>query len=289
MARDIVLKPPRIRTQVGRISPVAHVFVYALLLGMITVDYILLSQALTLLLRNDSQYGSIGLQMYVITLGISLAVVALPHVVAVLMRRIQAGVMAKKWSIAVVALALVWAALLAAITVARITAGINAQSAGGLTGLAGASTAPATAGFSWSAPDTIMAFLMLGVLMTSGAISFLVAWLTTRPLVTAAEKARTHVQRLRLHRDRLIGEAVQAREATQQALRLDHQDAVRYTGARITFASRLDLLRAQLATRLAQRERDPESTSQIIRELRARRSIEPPEISPAIPPAQLTD
>ena len=64
--------------------------VYLLLLGMITVDYILLAQALTLLLRNDSQYGSIGLQMYVITLGISLAVVALPHVVAILMRRIQA-------------------------------------------------------------------------------------------------------------------------------------------------------------------------------------------------------
>ena len=101
--------------------------------------------------------------------------------------------------------------------------------------------------------------------------------------------AHAHVQRLRVHRDRLFGEAVQAREATQQALRLDNQDAVRYTGARVTFASRLDLLRAQLATKLAQREADPDSTSQIIRELRSRRAAQPPEISPAIPPAQLTE
>jgi len=289
MARDIVLKPPRIRSGVGHISPFAHVLVYVLLLGMITVDYVLLSQALTLLLRNDSQYGSIGLQMYVITLGISLAVVSLPHVVAIIMRRIQAGVMTRRWSIVAVALALIWAALLAAITIARIKAGMDAQSAGGLTGLTGATAAPTTPTFSWSAPDTIMAFLMLGVLATSGAISFIAARLTTRPLLAAAEKAHSHVERLRVHHDRLLGEAVAAREETIQAMRLDHEDAVRYTGARITFASRVDLLRAQLATRLAQRERDPESTSQIIRELKARHVAEPSEISPAIPPAQLTD
>jgi hypothetical protein len=289
MARDIVLKPPRIRSGVGHISPFAHVLVYVLLLGMITVDYVLLSQALTLLLRNDSQYGSIGLQMYVITLGISLAVVTLPHVVAIVMRRIQAGVMTRRWSIVAIGLALIWAALLAAITIARIKAGIDAQNAGGLTGLTGATTAPSSAGFSWSAPDTIMAFLMLGVLATSGAISFIAAWLTTRPLLTAAEKAHAHVEKLRVHHDRLLGEAVAAREETIQAMRLDHEDAVRYTGARITFASRVDLLRAQLATKLAQRERDPESTSQIIRELKARHVAEPSEISPAIPPAQLTD
>jgi hypothetical protein len=289
MARDIVLKPRHIQPRVGHISPFAHVLVYVLLLGMITVDYILLSQALTLLLRNDSQYGSIGLQMYVITLGISLAVVALPHVVAILMRRIQGGVMSRQWSIGAVLLALIWCALLATITIARIKAGIDASNAGGLTGLTGATTAPTQTGFSWSAPDTIMAFLMLGVLATSGFISFIVAWLTTRPLLSAAEKAHRHVDELRIHRDKLLGEAVAAREATQQAMRLDHEDAVRYTGARVTFAARVDLLRAQLATQLARRERDPESTSQIIRELRARRSVEPAEISPSIPPGQLTD
>ncbi len=289
MARDIVLKPPRIRPRAGHISPFAHVLVYLLLLGMITVDYILLSQALTLLLRNDSQYGSIGLQMYVITLGISLAVVALPHVVAILMRRIQAGVMSRRWSILSVGLALVWGALLAAITIARIKAGIDAQNAGGLTGLVGSTAAPAKAGFSWTAPDTLMAFLMLGVLATSGAISFLVAWLTTRPLLSAAEKAHAHADELRVYRDRLLGEAVQAREATLQAVRLDHEDSVRYTGAQISFAARVDLLRAQLATRLAQHERDPESTSQIIRELRARRIADTPEVAPGNAPGQLTD
>ncbi|WP_374007416.1 hypothetical protein [Leifsonia sp. LS-T14] len=284
MARDIVTRPPHLRPRVGHISPFAHAMVYVLLAAMIAVDYILLAQALTLLLRNDSQYGSIGLQMYVITLGISLAVVTLPHVVAILLRRVQAGVMSRRWIATSVVLGLVWAAILAAITIARIKAGIDAQSAGGLTGLVGGAQTAAPAGFSWTAPDTIMAFLMLGVLTTSGALSFVAAWLTTRPLLTAAEKAHAHAVRLRQHRDRLLGEAVAAQEQTRSALLLDTHDAVRYTGARVTFHSRMDVVRAQLGTRLAQRERDPESTSQIIRELRARRSVEAPDVAAPLPP-----
>lgn len=285
MPRDIVAKPPRNRPSVGHISPVAHVLVYVLLLAMLAVDYIMLSQALTLLLRNDSQYGSIGLQMYVITLGVSLAVVSLPHVVAILLRRIQARVMARTWISAAVALTLIWAALLGAITVARIKAGLDAATDSGLTGLVGGSTEPVAPTFSWTAPDTIMAFLMLGVLTASGAISFIVAWLTTRPLLAAAEKAHDDAQRLRRHRDRLLAEAVKAHDATLLAQQLDAHDAVRYTGARVTFHSRVDVVRAQLATRLAQRERDPESTSQIIRELRARRHIEAPDGMPPLAPA----
>jgi hypothetical protein len=284
MARDIVTRPPRLRPRVGHVSPLAHAMVYVLLAAMIAVDYILLAQALTLLLRNDSQYGSIGVQMYVITLGISLAVVTLPHVVAILLRRVQAGVMSRRWIATAMVLGLVWAAILAAITVARIKAGIDAQSAGGLTGLVGGSQTAAPAGFSWTAPDTIMAFLMLGVLTTSGALSFVVAWLTTRPLLSAVEKAHAHVARLRVHRDRLLGEAAAAQERMRAALQLDAQDAVRYAGARVTFHSRMDVVRAQLATRLAQRERDPESTSQIIRELRARRGVEGPDLTPPLPP-----
>jgi hypothetical protein len=284
MARDIVARPPRIRSTVGHLSPVAHVFVYLLLVAMLAVDYILLAQALTLLLRNDSQYGSIGLQMYVITFGISLAVVTLPHAVAIILRRVQARVMARGWIPAAIALALVWGALLAAITVARIKAGIDASSSGGLSGLVGAETAPAAPAFSWTAPDTIMAFLMLGVLATSGAVSFVVAWVTTKPLLTAAERAHAHAARLRRHRDALRGEAVAAAEATRLALQLDAHDVVRFTGARVTFHSRVDVVRAQLGVRLAQRERDPESTSQIIRELKARRSAAAVE---AAPPAQV--
>lgn len=282
MARDIVTRPPRLRPRVGHVSPFAHVMVYVLLAAMIAVDYILLAQALTLLLRNDSQYGSIGVQMYVITFGISLAVVTLPHVVAVLLRRVQAGVMSRRWIVTAVVLALVWAAILAAITFARIKAGIDAQNAGGLTGLVGGAQTAQPSGFSWTAPDTIMAFLMLGVLTTSGALSFVVAWLTTKPLLTAAEKAHAHVARLRLHRDRLLGEAVAAQERTRSAMLLDNHDAVRYTGARVTFHSRMDVVRAQLATRLAQRERDPESTSQIIRELRSHRVVEAADVTPPL-------
>ena len=79
--------------------------------------------------------------------------------------------------------------------------------------------------------------------------------------------------------------AVAAEERTRSALLLDTHDVVRYTGARVTFHSRMDVVRAQLATRLAQRERDPESTSQIIRELRSRRSVEAPDVVPPLPPA----
>lgn len=282
MPRDIVTQPRRVRPSVGHLSPLAHVFVYVLLAAMLAVDYILLAQALTLLLRNDSQYGSIGLQMYVITLGISLAVVSLPHVSAILLRRVQARVMHRGWIPVAVALLLLWAALLAAITIARIKAGMDAAGAGGLTGLVGGTTAT-TPTFSWTAPDTIMAFLMLGVLATSGTISFVIAWLTTRPLLVAAEKAHAQVARLRTHRDRLLAEAVKAEEAAHHATKLDAQDAVRYAGAYTTFHARLDVIRAGIATRLAQRARDPESTSQIIRELRARRVVEASGPAPAVP------
>ena len=79
--------------------------------------------------------------------------------------------------------------------------------------------------------------------------------------------------------------AVAAQERTRLSMQLDAHDALRYAGARVTFHSRMDVVRAQLGTRLAQRERDPESTSQIIRELRARRPIEAGDVATPLPPA----
>ncbi|GAB3795410.1 hypothetical protein GCM10028798_04100 [Humibacter antri] len=274
MARDIVLKPPRSGPRLGRLSPFAHVMVYVLLLGMMAVDYYLLSQTLTLLLRGDSQYGSIGAIMYIITAGISAAIVTIPHLIAVLIRRIESGITTRGWVAVVVGLGVLWAAILVTVTLSRIKAGIDAQTAGGLSGLVGAGNATPTSGFSWTAPDTIMAFLMLGVLATSGALSFVTAWLTTRPLVTAVERGWHRVARLRRYRDRLLAEQLKAAEAVTQQAAQDAADRRRYELAQDTLRSQLEQVRAQLATRLAQRQRDPQETSQIIHELKLRR--EPP-------------
>jgi hypothetical protein len=274
MARDIVMRPPRSGPRLGRLSPLAHVLVYVLLLGMIAVDYYLLSQTLTLLLRNDSQYGSIGAMMYIITAGISAAIVTIPHLVAVLIRRIESGITTHGWVAVVIGLGVLWAAILIAVTLARIKAGIDTQNAGGLSGLVGTQQATTT-GFSWTAPDTIMAFLMLGVLTTSGALSFVTAWLTTRPLVTAVERGWRRVARLRQHRDRLLAEQLKAAETVAQQALQDAADQQRYQLAQATLRWQLEQVRARLGTRLAQRQRDPQGTSQIIHELQLRR--EPPE------------
>jgi hypothetical protein len=274
MARDIVMRPPRSGPRLGRLSPLAHVLVYVLLLGMIAVDYYLLSQTLTLLLRNDSQYGSIGAMMYIITAGISAAIVTIPHLVAVLIRRIESGITARGWVAVVIGLGVLWAAILIAVTLARIKAGIDTQNAGGLSGLVGTQQATTT-GFSWTAPDTIMAFLMLGVLTTSGALSFVTAWLTTRPLVTAVERGWRRVAKLRQHRDRLLAEQLKAAETVAQQALQDAADQQRYQLAQATLRWQLEQVRARLGTRLAQRQRDPQGTSQIIHELQLRR--EPPE------------
>ncbi|MGN6199656.1 hypothetical protein [Humibacter sp.] len=271
MARDIVMKPPRRGPRLGRLSPFAHVMVYVLLLGMMAVDYYLLSQTLTLLLRNDSQYGSIGAMMYIITAGISAAIVTIPHLIAVLIRRIESGITTRGWVAVVVGLGVLWAAILIVVTLARIKAGIDAQAAGGLSGLVGAGQPTTATGFSWAAPDTIMAFLMLGVLATSGALSFVTAWLTTRPLVTAVERGWRRVARLRQYRDRLLAEQLKAAEAVAQQAAQDAADRRRYELAQDTLRSQLEQVRAQLATRLAQRQRDPQGTSQIIHELQLRR------------------
>lgn len=274
MARDIVMRPPRSGPRLGRLSPFAHVMVYALLLGMIAVDYYLLSQTLTLLLRNDSQYGSIGAMMYIITAGISAAIVTIPHLVAVLIRRIESGITTRGWVAVVIGLGVLWAGILIAVTLARIKAGIDAQNSGGLSGLVGTGQAAPATGFSWTAPDTIMAFLMLGVLTTSGALSFVTAWLTTRPLVTAVERGWRRVAALRRYRDRLLAEQLKAAEAVSQQAMQDAADLQRYELAQATLRSELEQMRARLGTRLAQRQRDPQGTSQIIHELKLRR--EPP-------------
>ncbi|MGN6127165.1 MAG: hypothetical protein ACTHON_11400 [Humibacter sp.] len=270
MARDIVMKPPSSGPRLGRLSPVTHVFVYVLLIGMIAVDYYLLSQTLTLLLRNDSQYGSIGTMMYIITAGISAAIVTIPHIVAVLVRRIESGITTRGWVGVVIGLGILWVAILLVITVARIKAGLDAQNAGGLTGLVGQQQTAAV-GFSWTAPDTIMAFLMLGVLVTSGALSFVTAWLTTRPLVTAVERGWRRVAQLRRYRDRLLAEQLKAADAIAQQTAQDPADVERYALAQETLRSELEQLRARLAMKLAQRQRDPQGTSQIIHELQLRR------------------
>ncbi|WP_243061847.1 hypothetical protein [Humibacter sp. RRB41] len=281
MARDIVMRPPSGGPRLGRLAPVTHVLVYVLLIGMIAVDYYLLSQTLTLLLRNDSQYGSIGALMYIITAGISAAIVTIPHIIAVLVRRIESGISTRGWVAVAIGLGILWAAILVVITLARVKAGLDAQTAGGLSGLVGA-TSTATTGFSWTAPDTLMAFLMLGVLVTSGALSFVTAWLTTRPLVTAVERGWHRVAKLRRYRDRLLAEQLKAADAIAQQAAQDASDLARYDIAQDVLRSRLEQLRARLAMQLAERQRDPQGTSQIIHELQLRREPEPnPQPAPA--------
>ncbi|HWD62097.1 MAG TPA: hypothetical protein VG369_06335 [Humibacter sp.] len=281
MARDIVMRPPSSGPRLGRLAPVTHVLVYVLLIGMIAVDYYLLSQTLTLLLRNDSQYGSIGALMYIITAGISAAIVTIPHIIAVLVRRIESGISTRGWVAVAIGLGILWAAILVVITLARVKAGLDAQTAGGLSGLVGAASTAAT-GFSWTAPDTLMAFLMLGVLVTSGALSFVTAWLTTRPLVTAVERGWHRVARLRRYRDRLLAEQLKAADAIAQQAAQDASDLARYDIAQDVLRSRLEQLRARLAMQLAERQRDPQGTSQIIHELQLRRE---PEQNPQPAPA----
>ena len=164
--------------------------------------------------------------------------------------------------------------ILIAVTLARIKAGIDAQNSGRLSGLVGTGQAAPATGFSWTAPDTIIAFLMLGVLTTSGALSFVTAWLTTRPLVTAVERGWRRVAALRRYRDRLLAEQLKAAEAVSQQAMQDAADLQRYELAQATLRSELEQMRARLGTRLAQRQRDPQGTSQIIHELQLRR--EPP-------------
>jgi len=282
MARDIVIRPPRGGTRPGRLAPLTHFLVYLLLVGMVAVDYYLLSQTLTLLLRNDSQYGSIGALMYIITAGISGAVVTLPHLIAILIRRVESGITTKGWAGVAIVLGVLWVAILATVTLARIKAGMDAQSSGSLSGLVGESSTSTTATFSWTAPDTIMAFLMLGVLLTSGCLAFVTAWLTTRPLVTAIERARRRVAKIRQYRDRLVAEQVKASESVGQQAAQDAADLQRYTLAQATLHSDLEQVRARLATRLAQFQRDPQGTSQIIHELQLREATPAP-AAPSVP------
>lgn len=253
----------------GHLSARSHVLTYVALAILIGVDYLLLSQSLLLLNSAMSTSGPIGVQIYVITVGFSTMMIALPHLAAILVRRLGDGLIGRRWLAAPWAIAGLWLVILVLVTMMRIVSSLHEQTGFVFEGLS-AVESPAPA-FDPLAPDSLMALLTALFLTATGLISFFVAWLTYRPLVTAVERAEAIVATARDERDRANAELVLATETIETAADNDERDEQRLELAKTTVSERLRQLRSQIATTIAEHDGDPEATSHMIRELEALR------------------
>jgi hypothetical protein len=250
----------------GHIGTLVHVGVYVLLAALVVVDYVVLSQALLSLNQAESAHGPITTQMYVITAGVSVGMVLVPHLAAWIARRVHDGIFARRgWLPAVFALLGVSVAVISLITYMRIAsaAGVGADS--GL-GLQGETTAPPS--IDPAGPGALMAYLMALLLVISSATSFVIMWATYRPLRTEAERARREVEHALSGRDEAADTLAVAR-GTRESLDTEKaRDEARWHAARGVVRENLEQLRMTVAATIVEAEGDPERTTQMLRNLR---------------------
>jgi hypothetical protein len=239
---------------------------YAVLLVLVGVDYLLLSQSLILLNAASSETASVGVQMYIITLGFTAMMVAIPHTSAVIARRVTDGLFHRRWLLLIGAMLLIWVSVLALVTVMRIRAGAAAAQSSALEGLGGLE--PSTPEPDPFGPETLMALLTVFFVTSTGVLSWYAAYHASRPLLAALERAEAQVQQRREAEDAAQATVTQAEGDLATAEEEDPRDAVRLSMAKSMTTERLTQLRSQVATLIAENDGSPESTSEMIRNLR---------------------
>jgi hypothetical protein len=273
----------------GRVSRQTHLLVWGALLVLLGGDYLLLSQALILLGAASSSYGSIGVQTHLVVVYISVAMVGLPHLVAVLIRRLQDGV-ARHWLLYfALAACAVWGALLVLVTVMRIMSSGAIAGKGTLSSLAGGAKVSTGDAVDLLSPDSLMAYLTAAALMTTAVVSFYFAYLTYRPLVKAVENAEDGEERARASYDSAKSDRILALGTLESARAEDGLDLLRLHSAKSIIAQQCDQLRADIATIIAEHESSPEATSQGIRALEAERLRRSQQIQPSAATSSVVD
>lgn len=258
----------------GRLSHRTHTGILLLLLVLIAVDYVLLSQSLILLNSSLSEERSVTTEMYFVALGFSAMVVALPHVAAILLRRITDGLAHRTWLVAVGGAVVFWVAILVLVTTMRITAAARAEQAATAEGLFGGATQ--SPGLDPLHPEVLMAVLTAFFLTITGVISFVTAWMSYRPLLTAVERGDSAVQSARARLDASVDAQVIAEGVLESARELEPRDHDRLLAARSIVTERLAQLRSEIATLIAMNDGSPESTSRMLTalgELSSRRPL----------------
>lgn len=247
----------------GRLDHRTHLGIIVLLVILITVDYVLLSQSLILLNSSLSEEGSVALQMYFVAVGFSVMVVALPHIAAILIRRISDGLLHRAWLGLVAGVVIFWVAILVLVTTMRITAAARAEEASTPAALFGGGASESN-GLDPLHPEVLMAVLTAFFLTITGVISFVTAWLSYRPLLTAVERGEKRVATARAELDASVDAEVVATGVLAAARELDARDSERLVAARSIVTERLTQLRSEIAVLIATHDGSPESTSRML-------------------------
>ncbi|WP_375387397.1 hypothetical protein [uncultured Amnibacterium sp.] len=243
-----------------------HVGVYAILLVLVTADYVLLHQSLVMLNRTASAAGSISGELYLVTAGFSVMMILLPHIAAIVGRRIADGILYRGWSRFLVVIGVVWVAVLVLVTAMRIAANVDFPTAAQLaTGISSAG------GVDLLAPSSLMAYMTAFFLTATGLASFFITWFTSRPLLVAVERAEKAERAALQQRDASAVAVHEAESDLESAKEMDQRDAERLLLAKKVVDERMTRLRADIFAVIAEAESDPSITSHLMRELNARR------------------
>ncbi len=257
----------------GKPSLGITIFLYALLLALIVVDFTVLTDAFVIL--NQSQGGaSVQDTQEFVVIALSIAAVALPHVAAWGFQRRSLGLLAGPLTWVPWAAVGLWGALVGLMTYVRLVAAstpiIPKEDNTVIPGATPDVVPTVPVENATDITQVILAFVMLLVLLVSAIISYVAASVLHHPLRSWRHKAAGDVASLDAEVGARQAELDAARRAAEAARREPERDQERLEAAIDTLDARADGLRAEVRTILAASLGSPDATSHLIRELRRR-------------------
>lgn len=258
----------------GKPSIIMTVLLYALLAGLVIIDYTVLTNAFVLINQAQAQGGgggSVQGTQALVVIALSFAAVALPHIAAWGFQRQSLGILARQLLWVPWAAVFLWASLLGLVTYIRLVAAATPViPKEDNTTVPGATPVTPTVPVTGTVDQTqfILAFVMLLVLLVSAVVSYITASIIHNPLRAELHKTANDVSFLDEDLAARTTELEAATAAVGVAAQEPDRDEERYEAALELLESRADALRAEVRTILAASLGSPDATSHLIRELR---------------------
>lgn len=265
----------RLRGERGKPSVGMTIFLYALLIALVVIDFNVLRDAFVILNQAQAQ-GSRAVQQTqtLVVAALSIAAVALPHIAAWGFQRGSLGLLARPLVWVPWAAVGMWAALVGLMTFVRLVAAatpiVEQEDNTVVPGVTPDVTPVVPVENPVDVTQVILAFVMLLVLLVSAVISYLAASVLHHPLRSRQHKAERTVVALDAEVAMREAELTAAQGAVDAARLEPARDQERLDAALEALDARTDALRAEVRTILAASLGTPDATSHLIRELRRR-------------------
>jgi len=241
----------------GKPSIVLTMFLYAILAGLVVIDYTVLTNAFVLINQAQAQTGagaSVQSTQALVVIALSFAAVALPHIAAWGFQRQSIGILSRQLVWVPWVAVLLWGTLITLVTFIRLVAAATPViPKTDNTTVPGATPVTPTVPVAGTIDQTqfILAFVMLLVLLVSAVVSYIAASIIHNPLRSELHKTTNDVAFLDEDHAARVTELEAATAAVPVTMQEPARDAERYEAALELLESRADALRAEVRTILA--------------------------------------